>query len=406
VTSRLLKGNVSEALLLIDEPNSGLPAAVPGFGPAEPFTLCGTPLSGCPVWAQQATDTGGNIYEVAVNSPNAGATPGNAAPNVYQGVVSGNQVRFLGVPVLAPGNNGSRVLRITNLRVDASRIAINVGAALVQAGIVSSDPKDLPISNPMPVVAFSQPSLTTSATTPPQLAACNSQTLEQAAILTYKELLASAFKTRVDSSVPGQVSGQSGALIQDVSGRIYNSESDFTLAVPGSVPAGLANFGTRVKAVFRSVPKGVRMFVSLTNITVDSNSGLATGQVANSSPSFAQLVRGETSPFSVPTSVARTPGTNIELVEITPTGENRSATAVWEVVNTIPSAMETLQFGVFVSSNGTHVGSGSAIINLTYAPTSVVTEEEESAVIPRFAPGSRHPVALLQCRGNRESERD
>ena len=37
VTSRLLKGNVSEALLLLDEPNSGLPlpGVVPGFGPAE-----------------------------------------------------------------------------------------------------------------------------------------------------------------------------------------------------------------------------------------------------------------------------------------------------------------------------------------------------------------------------------
>lgn len=57
MTSRLLEGNVSEALLLTDEPNSGLPPAVPGFGPAELFTPCSTPLSGCAAWAQQATDT-------------------------------------------------------------------------------------------------------------------------------------------------------------------------------------------------------------------------------------------------------------------------------------------------------------------------------------------------------------
>jgi hypothetical protein len=37
---------------------------------------------------------------------------------------------------------------------------------------------------------------------------------------------------------------------------LYQSESDFTLAIPGSAPAGLANFGTRFKAVFRNVPKG------------------------------------------------------------------------------------------------------------------------------------------------------
>jgi hypothetical protein len=218
--------------------------------------------------------------------------------------------------------------------------------------------------------------------------------------------LASAFKTRVDPSVSGQASGQSGALIQNVSGHIYNSESDFTLAIPGDAPAGLANFGTRVKAVFRNVPRGERLFVSLTNVTVDPSTGAATGQVANSSASFAQLVRGETSPFSIPMSSTRSSGTNIELLEITPTGENRSATAVWEVVNTQRSAMDTLQFGVFISSNAAHVGSGSATVDLSYAPTSIATEEEESAVVPRFAAGSRHPAPLIQCRGNRQSERE
>src|SRR5690242_17607268 len=52
VTSRLLPisnvsgtGNVSEALLLIDEPGSGLTPTVPGFGPAAPQSVCPAPTN-------------------------------------------------------------------------------------------------------------------------------------------------------------------------------------------------------------------------------------------------------------------------------------------------------------------------------------------------------------------------
>jgi hypothetical protein len=310
------------------------------------------------------------------------------------------------VPVLAPGNNGFRVLRITNIRVDASQAPPSVGFSPVQAAILSSDPVNFPLANPTPTLGFAQPSFTvsttTSAATPGQPAACGTHSLRQGAILTYQELFASAFKTRVDPTVAGQASGQSAALVQNVSGTIYRSESDFTLAIPGSAPAGLANFGTRFKAVFRNIPTGVRVFVSLTNVTVDPNTGLATGPVSDSSPSFAELVRSETGPFSVPTPDAHTPDTNIGLVEITPLDENGTATAVWEVVNTTPFALDTLQFGVFVSPNATHVAPGSATVNLSYAPTGGNTTA--SAVIPRFGIGQAAPVPLLQACPANESE--
>ncbi len=80
VTSRLLPtaGNpatnyVSEALLLIDEPGSGLP----GYGPSLPQILCTTPLTGCPAYVGAVA---GLTLGTAVSS---GATP---APNVYQGI--------------------------------------------------------------------------------------------------------------------------------------------------------------------------------------------------------------------------------------------------------------------------------------------------------------------------------
>jgi len=432
VTSRLLNSSaVSEARLLIDEPNSGLAGPIPNFGPNQAFTACTFPSAtqgGCAgsnagslpradtyILTQTGTDT--NTYQTAVSgAPTAGnvntsSVTLGAAPNVYQGVVSGNQVTFYGVPVVPPGTSGARVFRITNLRVNANGIGGGSpsGSLPVQAAILTSNPSALPLANPTPIVGFTQASLSTSAATPTLVAACNSQTLKQAAILTYKELFASAFKTRVDPTVPGQRSGQSSALVQDRPGTIYNSESGFTLAAPGSAPAGLANFGTRFKAVFRNVPKGARVFVSLTNVTVDPATGLATGPVANSSPSFAELVTGETRPFSVPMPGARTPGTNIELVEINSSHENRTATAVWEIVNTSPTAIDTLHFGVFVSYAKSLLAQGPATVDLGYASTNAVTAEEEDdenpVVIPRFSAGPTQPVPFLQPCGGREGDR-
>jgi hypothetical protein len=52
LTSRMLplagvSNSVSEPLLLIDEPGSGLPAPVANFGPAAGLSLCTTPLQVC-----------------------------------------------------------------------------------------------------------------------------------------------------------------------------------------------------------------------------------------------------------------------------------------------------------------------------------------------------------------------
>jgi len=108
VTSRLLPitggANVSEALLLIDEPGSGLtPATGPGtpFGPGAPQTVCATPLSGCGENVTTIIATGGTLAGLPIaTSSNPGATTAANGFNVFQGVVSGNSVTWFGVPVL------------------------------------------------------------------------------------------------------------------------------------------------------------------------------------------------------------------------------------------------------------------------------------------------------------------
>jgi large repetitive protein len=415
VTSRLLGTGASEALLLIDEPNSGLPVAVPGFGPGQPFTDCTTPNSGAvaggcgPVTVLTQAGTGGN-YQTAVTS----ASPITAAPNVYQGLVSGNQVTFLGVPVVPPGTNGNRVFRITNVRVNASGIGGGTasGSLPVQASISTSNPSALPISNPTPLVGFVQASLSTSVGGPIPYGQCNSQTLSQSSIFTFKELFASAFKTRVDPTVSGQTNGQGSSLVQDVPGTIYNSESGFTLSVSsttGTGTAGLADFGTRFTAVFNNIPAGVRLFVSNYSVAVSTTTGLATNSISSGN-SWAQYVTSETTADgngTIPSGTvfgSTAPGGSggIQVVEITPT-TGTTATATWESIANQPTAIDTYNFAVYITytaspgTNSPAAGTGTA--NLRYGPASTATTAT-SGPIPRFLDTStaKNAIQIGICR--------
>jgi hypothetical protein len=428
VTSRLLGNvsglNASEALLMLDEPNSGLPPVIAGFGPAEPFTVCNTPNTGCPAWAD-VQFAGGNPIETAV-STQGGTTP---APNVYQGVVSGNQVTFFGVPILAPGTTDARVIRITNVRTNANGIGGGSasGSIPVQASLLTSNFAALPISNAQPIVGFVQLGLTASVGPATPFGQCVSQSsvsVPTATVLTFGENFGTAFKTRIDPrnpTLPSGTSAQSGLQYQTVPGVVYNSESGFTMSttsVPpaagafGGATAGLADFGTRLKATFNNIPTGARLWVSLYNVT--TSKGAITGQQAppatpTSTTSFAQLVTSETvsDGSSFPGQTAATGVSSfsggVSVVEITPTSGN-SAAAVWEVVNTNPNANETLQFGVFVSyvaSPGTNSpAAGTGTVNLSFAPTSTVTTASSSGTIPRFIDTStaKTAISIAICR--------
>src|SRR5437588_6436237 len=86
VTSRLYANGWSEALLLIDEPGSGLP------GTTNTQLACNDPNGLCLV-----TGTGNG----------QGTFDGSAGrPNIFQGVVSGIPVTFFGVPIDPPQDVG------------------------------------------------------------------------------------------------------------------------------------------------------------------------------------------------------------------------------------------------------------------------------------------------------------
>jgi hypothetical protein len=417
VTSRLVNcstgvGNCSDATLLIDEPNTsgGNPAG--GAGPQANFVPCTNPngagLGGC----TQVVSAGG------VGSPAAGQSGSNcsstgtgctAAANVFTGIVNANQVIFNGIPVNPPVSGGiARVFRITNVRANVSSLGGGglAGTTQLLASISISGSTSLPVSNPVQIAGFIQSGLSTSLRNSQNsggggnasLAQCGGGGPSALAIARFSENFATSFKIRTQSS-------------QSVPGTIYNSESGLQIPQTGISNHGLADFGTRLKAVFNNVPAGVRLFVSTTNVINDFQLVVPTG----TNFSVAQLVASETGAFAAqPGNTNITIGNNIitsGLAEIQVV--NGTAQAVWEVISTNPSAIEgqttsnpsstvgqsnpgTFDFAIyqqFTANPGANSPPvGQATINMSFAPTpptafsaSAGAVASSSLPIPRFA---------------------
>lgn len=419
VTSRLLGSggvtNASEALLLIDEPGTSPPATAPaaGVGPAAPITVCGSPGFGAGPGGTcgQVAGTAGAGITVATTTVNAGGAATGTTYNAFQGLVTANQVTFLGVPVLPPSTAGfTRVFRITNVRANVSAIGGGglPGTTQLLASISISGSTSLPVQNPIQIAGLIQSGLTTglrntgngSAGGNTNLAQCGGGGPSPLNIVRFSENFGTAFKTRVFPSSATAGSGQFLLSPQNVPGTIYNSESGLVVSgLQGNgATAGLADFGTRLKASFNNIPAGLRIFVSTANVTNDFLNPIAAPAAGNSTSSYAVLVANETVPEgnTSPPSNATFNGYGVTVNVFELPVINGSASAVWEVINTNPSALESLDFGVywaFTANPGANSPpTGSATVNLSYAPTppgpfsaTAGAAASGSLPIPRFA---------------------
>ena len=414
VTSRLLgagtgtnPSNTSEALLMIDEPGANLTPAVAGAGPAAAQNVCTNSASGAAIGGPCAQYAFVNGTVVVASS----SSTANVAPfNTYEGLVNANQVTFNGVPILAPATSGiARVFRITNVRANVSGLGGGglAGTTQLLASVSISGNTALPVNAPVQIAGFIQQGLSTAVRSTTggsfsisPLQQCSNYTRTSVATLRFTENFGTAFKTRV--AAPPSANGFTNITVvgtpgQNIPGTIYNSESGFiqpqvtsSSSVSGSsVVAGLADFGTRLKAVFNNLPSGVRVYVSTTNVSGGAAGSSIAQPGGQSTSSFAQLVVSETTadsniiPAVPPTTTAGTAVTVVELPVV-----NNSATAVWEVVNTNPSATENFDFGVYISytaNPGSNIPTpGTGTVNLSFAPTSTTTTASSSATIPRF----------------------
>jgi len=436
VTSRILNnlgGSGSEALLLIDEPGTALASAIAGFGPSAPQTLCtsatvGAGPGGCVEYAQ--TMGGIPVATQSATVPSTGNVPGW---NVFEGIVSANQVTFFGVPILAPGTSGAnRVYRMTNIRANVNGLGGGglAGTTQLLASISFSGSTSLPVNNPVQIAGFVQTGLNTTlrnanntgglSSSGAGFNQCSTQTTSAVAILQYAETFGTAFKTRVDATRVGATySGQTGSgAVQNIPGSIYNSESGFILnaASSGGFIAGLADYGTRLKATFNNVPAGVSLFVSITNLAANTTSANTAAPANNSTTSYAALINGEASPDAngfapvlSATTTVNSGATGIYQVPLT----GGSGVAVWEIINTNPSTTETLNFGVWTSytanpgSNSPAPGTGTA--SLAFAPTPTVpfsasagAAASSTLTVPRFADTStaKNLIVINVCTTN------
>jgi len=406
VTSRLLPSssvaNLSEALLLIDEPGGQGPQGnfPAGFGPSAPQILCTTPLQGCQEFVNNLPPSTPNpnaaTVQVAVGT--VGAT--TSGPNVFQGLVSANSVTFFGVPILGPVTTGlTRTIRITNIRVNANALSGSSAAGVnpLIASILVTGSSSLTLSNPTPTVGFIQQSLSASHSGTASINQCVSvSSTTSVSLLTFKELFGAAFKTRVNplgtpaSTGAGQASNATG---QNVPAQTVTSESDFIFPVSTASTqpsfAGLADFGTRLKATFSNVPNGVSLFVSVNNVKnsavgVTAPAGDAVG--GNTIDfAFAQLVSSETSAEGSLVGTNGLAAGTVPTTQVVIDPTTHSGSAVWEVLNST-GGIDTLNFAVFVSSTANVSQNlpfpGTAAVNLSYGPAGLTPGF--STLIPRF----------------------
>jgi hypothetical protein len=351
----------------------------------------------------------------------SGSSTAYTAPaNMYLGAVSGNQVIFNGIPLLAPGTtNATRFYRITNVRINANGLTAGLAGTTPVTASIAVSPTNLPIASPLVTAGFVQLGLTptfsnTTGTTATGSNAgqasfnqCNTQTLAGVGVLRFTENFATAFKTRVAPTA--NYNGQAGTgIMQNIPGTIYNSESGFVNPnfTVGNATVGLADFGTRLKAVFANVPAGVRIFVSTTNLSNGAlGSNIANAPPITSTNAYAVLINGETNPDSpsgVPPTLAgtATAPSGISVFEVTPSGGGGTGTAVWEVINANPAAFETFSFGVWVSytantAQNLPAPGAAGTVAMSFAPTSTVTTAS-TGPIPRFADTSTpRPLIII-----------
>ena len=416
VTSRILgSGGLSEALLLVDEPGA---VGLNTYGSTLPISVCPTPLAtawqsaaspGCQEWVGNI----GSNTNVPVLST-GGQTNTTPGYNAFPGIVNGSQVTFNGVPMLPPGGGGnSRVFRITNIRVNAN--AVTLGTVAFQLGSVTAQLSvggvQLNLSDPSVTAAYVTPTLTGSLGNPSDGAALTTPVFTSSSgvgspgtpsvlgYLRFTEGVAYSFRTRVAPLVTGAGgSGQSATAEQDIPGAIYNSESGFTPYV-GTTPQyfggnttyipGLADSGTRVKAVFHNIPRGVTIYVGTT-----SGGNSTIGLVGTLS---ARMVASPIAPESAsPVTPTVTIG-GAGFVPLVPS--NGSGTATWEVVTDLLYSVpvpENFDIPVAVYAAPGVASAGTVTVNLSYAPTQ--SDAQGPQFIPTFFDTST-PMPLFTISG-------
>lgn len=357
ITSRLISGTASEAMLLIDEPLSTQSTAVAQY-------LCPAP-GNCPMTAAVGNGTGNYT----------GAGPGRE--NVYQAIKAGeNSVAWLGVPVDPPGTSGNRVLRMVNVRADAA--SVGVSSTLIPSNIIMyitiSGTGALPLANNTLNVAYVAKGMQFSASGD-SFNQCEPGTYTYP--LKFKELFGTAFRhnqgTVTDQYLPGTIYNTES---------MWSSESTHFLNATGVAGvAGVASQGTRLIARFSNVPANITLTAPGTNSSGVDTAYRVTGHDTNGAGGTLTTSAG---------TVSLSGGAGI---------------AVWEIVDSTAGNINEVVFTMTLTYGSSPLpGLGTATVTGNYAPTSTLNTMQLISVAPapRFVndPQSATTFTITSCQTN------
>lgn len=372
ITSRIVSGSTTEALLLVGEPAAA--AAVSGT-------------------------------------------------NVFAGtLVTANSVAWLGVPITQPGPTGTTlVIRFTNVRANANQAGLS--STLIPNSIVmfisASGTQSIPINNPQQVVAYVQKGLNVDLRNCANSSSASAQSVQQcvgtnttlagdstasgaiAFAARFTEGFATAFKP-VGVTAAGVETSNPANVSQLGPGTVYNTESGLTLGLQASTglnaATGVATNGTRLLLRFNNIPSGLQAFVSVSQISTST----ATATAVLVSTSDATGAGGAAiSPIASTGTQTCSASGSTGIAPVTLTAGAGSAT--WEVTGASSTAIESLLFAVVfagkpnTASNLPALGTGT--VTGSFAPLSTVTTASSSAPVPRFAdvPTTLNAVTVSAC---------
>jgi hypothetical protein len=399
VTSRIISTstNLSEALLIIDEPYPGAAANPPSPTSSQVPGTTSTQLACAALNSTNCTiiGVGVNGLSGALNATPIGANgPYNGTagrPNIFQGFQNGvNSIAWNGVPIDAPGSVGTRVIRITNVRANACQLGVS--STLIPTAVTMyinvNGSQQVTINNPTQSVASILPGLVGSNKTGSYLQCqnINGNLLSSAAAagqtgtvnMTATEGFASSFKVRNYAQIQLTALGNltpanTNVAPQNVFGFPYNTESGYvgSPATQGgasgfgtaSGSVGLADTGTQIAFTITGVGAGVNLFVP--NQLALFQVGTTSGQTG-----AAQLLG--------------TSGTGTTQLAVNGT----TATAVYEVLSSNVNVLEyaTVAVSVAAISNTSQnlPGLGQSQVAVNFNPLSSVPTASNTAPIPRF----------------------
>jgi len=445
ITSRLVAaGNVSEALLLIDEP----------FPSATPVPSTATPTPG---------GTVGQLGCLAINNTNcaitstgpgvgsAGSYNGTAGHyNIFQGVQNGvNAISWTGVPIDAPGTAGTRVVRITNIRANAFQLGVSSTLVPTQISeiVAVNGSQTITISQPGGgnVVGNVEPGLLQ----PPSVSVggfpgaalyqqCNSvntyllsppgAVITDAGIsVTVTEGFAQSWKPQSYAQTlavaGGTYLGPGTPSFQNVPGFAYNTESGFIPqqsvlnTLPDTIASGeaigIADRGTQLQFSVAGVPAGVTLYApSYVYLSGPYGAGTPVGiavLVSQSAVSGGGAITTGSSNIPVAYSGGPTnpgPYTTTGLSVLAPLGTptavtsvGTGATLIYEIYYANSSVQESASVPisvVYTSNTGSNIPATTttaSTVGVEFSPQSTVGTAAPSP-IPRFGP-SGSPVGIF-----------